>query len=94
MNPKQARPKQQILNTAKGGTDIRSQVMSRDQKQNQVKSDDHDGQPNKEEMIPVNGFLQVLEMFKGFDPAFRDDFIRRIAARNRDLAMSIIRELK
>jgi hypothetical protein len=39
--------------------------------------------------IPVDGFQQVLEMLQIADPAFRESLLRRLAARDRDLARSL-----
>ncbi len=39
--------------------------------------------------IAVDGFQQVLEMLKIADPEFRESLLRRLAARDRDLARSL-----
>ncbi len=44
--------------------------------------------------IAINGFQQVLEMLKIADPAFRESLLRRLAARDRDLAHSLRRDLR
>lgn len=49
--------------------------------------------PNGETQIPVDGFQQVLEMLKIADPEFRDSLLRRLAARDRQLAQDLRRDL-
>lgn len=46
-----------------------------------------------ETQIPVDGFKQVLEMLRIADPAFRESLLRRLAARDRDLARSLRADL-
>jgi hypothetical protein len=43
--------------------------------------------------IPVDGFQQVLEMLQVADPAFRESLLRRLAARDRELARSLRADL-
>jgi hypothetical protein len=57
--------------------------------------------PNKDSIDPksepqvvsINGFKQVLEMLKAADPAFRESLLKRLAAKDRDLANSLRRDL-
>lgn len=44
--------------------------------------------------IPVNGFAQVLEMLRVADPAFRESLLKRLAAKDSELARSLRRDLK
>ena len=46
-----------------------------------------------EQQISVDGFQQVLEMLKIADPAFRESLLRRLAARDRNLANELRREM-
>lgn len=46
-----------------------------------------------EEMIPVNGFAQVVAILQHADPEFRDSLLRRIAIRDKKLAHSLREEL-
>lgn len=46
-----------------------------------------------EERIPVNGFSQVLEMLKIADPEFRESLLRRLGAKDRDLARQLRQDL-
>ena len=48
---------------------------------------------DEEKQIPVDGFQQVLEMLKIADPAFRESLLKRLAARDRDLARNLRRDL-
>jgi hypothetical protein len=43
--------------------------------------------------IPVDGFLQVIEMLKVADPAFRESILSRLAARDPALAREIKKQL-
>lgn len=43
----------------------------------------------QDEGIKINGYQQVLEMFKYADPAFRQSLLRRIEAKNPRLAQQI-----
>jgi hypothetical protein len=43
--------------------------------------------------IRVDGFAQVLEMLRVADPAFRESLLRRLAARDRDLARDLRADL-
>ncbi len=50
--------------------------------------------PNGEEnSIRIDGFEQVLEMLKIADPEFRESILRRLAARDKDLARSLRADL-
>ena len=46
-----------------------------------------------EDAIPVDGYRQVLEMLRAADPAFRESLLRRIAARDRNLAHDLRQEI-
>ncbi len=46
-----------------------------------------------EKKIAVNGFQQVLEMLRIADPAFRESLLRRLAQRDRELALNLRRDL-
>lgn len=46
-----------------------------------------------EEQIKVDGFEQVLAMLKIADPEFRESLLRRLAARDRNLANSLREDL-
>ena len=46
-----------------------------------------------EPQIAVDGFNQVLEMLRIADPAFRESLLRRLAARDRQLAANLRSEL-
>lgn len=50
--------------------------------------------PKGEERIRVNGYGQVLEMLKIADPDFRDSLLRRLAAKDRELARQLAQELR
>lgn len=52
-----------------------------------------DGAKANAERIPVNGFKQVLEMLQIADPAFRESLLKRLGARDPELARSLRREL-
>lgn len=49
--------------------------------------------PNKEERIRVNGFGQVLEMLKIADHDFRISLLRRLGAKDPELARALMQEL-
>lgn len=53
-----------------------------------------EGADPKEQQIKVDGFEQVLAMLKVADPEFRESLIRRLAARDRELATALVRELR
>jgi hypothetical protein len=44
--------------------------------------------------IPINGFQQVLDMLRIADPAFRESLLKRLAAKDRELANSLRRDLQ
>lgn len=44
--------------------------------------------------IPINGFQQVLDMLKIADPVFRESLLNRLAARDRELANSLRKDLR
>jgi hypothetical protein len=46
-----------------------------------------------EQLIPIDGFQQVLEMLKIADPAFRESLLKRLAQRDKDLAKSLRKNL-
>lgn len=46
-----------------------------------------------EPQIAVDGFNQVLEMLRIADPAFRESLLKRLAARDRQLAADLRRDL-
>ncbi|MCM2323397.1 MAG: hypothetical protein NDJ90_09065 [Oligoflexia bacterium] len=46
-----------------------------------------------EEQIAVHGFQQVLEMLRIADPAFRESLLRRLAARDIQLAKTLRSDL-
>ena len=48
---------------------------------------------NPEQGIPVNGFQQVVDMLRIADPAFRESLLKRLAARDKELAQSLRRDL-
>ena len=43
--------------------------------------------------IPIHGHRQIVEMLRVADPSFRESLLRRIAARDRELALSLKRAL-
>ena len=49
--------------------------------------------PTAEAPIAVDGFQQVLEMLRIADPAFRESLLKRLAARDRELARSLRADL-
>jgi hypothetical protein len=53
-------------------------------KKNEVSFD-----PSGEPQVAVDGFGQILEMLKIADPQFRESLLRRIAARDRQLAADL-----
>jgi hypothetical protein len=61
-------------------------------KQNHI-TQQSDNNNAKEDPIQVNGFAQVLEMLKIADPEFRESLLRRLAARDRELARSLRADL-
>ncbi|MGZ3699588.1 MAG: hypothetical protein ACXWP5_15695 [Bdellovibrionota bacterium] len=46
-----------------------------------------------EQRVQIDGFNQVLEMLKIADPEFRESLLRRLAARDKDLARNLRRDL-
>jgi hypothetical protein len=46
-----------------------------------------------EPQVAVDGFHQVLEMLRIADPAFRESLLKRLAARDRQLAADLRRDL-
>jgi len=46
-----------------------------------------------EPQVAVDGFRQVLEMLRIADPAFRESLLKRLAARDRQLAADLRRDL-
>jgi hypothetical protein len=53
------------------------------------------GNPEQEvePQVAVDGFNQVLEMLRIADPVFRESLLKRLAARDRQLAANLRREL-
>ena len=49
--------------------------------------------PEGEPQVAVDGFRQVLDMLRIADPAFREDLLKRLAARDRRLAADLRRDL-
>lgn len=49
--------------------------------------------PGAEAPIAVDGFQQVLEMLRIADPAFRESLLRRLAARDSQLARQLRADL-
>jgi hypothetical protein len=47
----------------------------------------------QEGQIAVDGFQQILEMLKIADPAFRESLLKRLAARDRELAVQLRQQL-
>jgi hypothetical protein len=47
----------------------------------------------QEKQVAVDGFQQVIEMLKIADPAFRESLLKRLAARDRELALQLRRDL-
>lgn len=54
---------------------------------------DQSNSRSKEELIPVDGRKQVLDMLRVADSAFREKLLRQIAARDAQLAYELRREL-
>lgn len=52
-----------------------------------------DASSGAEGQIAVNGYSQVLEMLRIADPAFRESLLRRLAARDSELAYNLRRSL-
>lgn len=46
-----------------------------------------------ERQIPIHGYKQIVDMLRVADPAFRHSLLRRIAARDRELANALARDL-
>lgn len=46
-----------------------------------------------EPQVAIDGFAQVLEMLRIADPAFRESLLKRLAARDRQLAAELRRDL-
>ena len=49
--------------------------------------------PAEQQPIPIDGFKQVIEMLRIADPAFRESLLRRLAARDQNLANNLRRDL-
>jgi hypothetical protein len=45
--------------------------------------------PSGEPQVAVDGFGQILEMLRVADPQFRESLLRRLAARDRQLAADL-----
>ncbi len=52
------------------------------------KQDQRDSQ-----LIPMNGFQQILDMLKIADPKFRESLLRRLALKDPKLVQSLRRDL-
>jgi hypothetical protein len=46
-----------------------------------------------EQPVAVDGFQQILDMLKIADPAFRESLLKRLAARDLNLARNLRRDL-
>ena len=53
----------------------------------------NDAPEKEEEKIRVDGFGQVLALLRVADPAFRESLLKRLAARDPELARNLIRNL-
>lgn len=53
----------------------------------------HENNEQEKDLVQLNGFKQIIEMLQVADPAFRDSLLKRLAARDRDLAANICRDL-
>ena len=60
---------------------------------NQNQNTGNEQNQKKEKPIPVDGFGQVMEMLKIADPAFRESLLKRLAARDKELAYNLRRSL-
>ncbi len=58
------------------------------------KTDKPEGQSNAEKQVKVDGFAQVLEMLKIADTDFRESLLKRLAAKDRELAASLRADLE
>ena len=47
-----------------------------------------------ENLIPIDGFKQIVEMLQTADPQFRESLLKRLAAKDQRLAQSLRRDLK
>jgi hypothetical protein len=54
---------------------------------------DRDSQQQQGQGVAIDGFLQVIEMLKVADPAFRESILARLAARDPQLAREIRKQL-
>jgi hypothetical protein len=45
--------------------------------------------PSNEPQVAVDGFGQILEMLRVADPQFRESLLKRLAARDRQLAQDL-----
>lgn len=48
----------------------------------------------KDDRINIDGFAQVLEMLRIADPQFRESLLKRLAARDVELARSLRQDLR
>lgn len=55
---------------------------------------DNNPQRPNEEAIRVDGFAQVLEMLKIADPEFRESLLKRLGARDAELARHLRDDLR
>ena len=67
--------------------------MSKDKITNPTPTNPSTNTGQAEATIPVDGFKQVLEMLKIADPEFRESLLRRLAARDQELARSLRADL-
>lgn len=58
-------------------------------KEKTAPTNDSNNRPSPDGRIAVDGFEQVFEMLKIADPAFRESLLKRLAARDRELARSL-----
>lgn len=49
---------------------------------------------NDAQMIPIDGFKQIIDMLRIADPAFRESLLKRLATRDAQLANSLRRDLR
>ena len=47
----------------------------------------------EQENIPIHGYQQLLDMLRVADPSFRESLLRRVAAKDKNLALSLQRSL-
>ena len=47
----------------------------------------------KEQQIPIDGYGQIYEMLRIADPAFRESLLKRLAGKDKKLALQLQRDL-